>query len=116
MKDDLTANKPTLLSEIGNLTINQILDNPNTEIIKKGNRMSIRYNSKLGIMTAELASYSTNHCELRVSSVPNKTRKIDYIENILEMKKQGMLQKDIAFELDISEPYVSYILKSHKEK
>ena len=119
MKTDLinkNFNEMSFLNEIGNSTINELLSDPNTEITKKGNRLSMRHRSKNGVATLELSSYDTERRELRMSSVPNKSYKVDYTNDILEMKRQGMLQKDIAFELGISEAYVSLILKRYREK
>jgi len=63
----------------------------------------------------EFTSYESGRNEFKAASIPHRERKKDYLEDILTMKRSGMRQKDIAFELGISEAYVSKILrKSHK--
>lgn len=99
-----------LPDEIGNVTVNDLMNHPDTEVIKKGNKISIRRRSEQGVATLEFASYRTSRKEMKMSSVPRKERKKDYKEDILAMKREGMTQKAIAFELGISEAYVSRII------
>lgn len=99
-----------LPSSIGNRTINELVNDPGCELIKRGNKISFRLRTENGLVTFEYTEYSTNHHEWKSSSAARQDRKKDYEQDILAMKSQGMLQKDIAFELGISPGYVSQIL------
>ena len=44
-------------------------------------------------------------------NLPKKNKKKDYTNEIKQLKKAGMKQKDIAFELGMSEAYVSKLSK-----
>lgn len=104
----------SLPEEIGNITLNQLLSFNDTEFKKKGNKMSFRRSTDFGVATLEIESYETGRKTICQSTVPKKNKKADYIEDIIEMKKQGMKQKDIAFQLGISEAYVTKLLKDYK--
>lgn len=107
-------NRLSLPDEIGNVTVNDLLNHPDTDMVKKGNKVSIRRRSEHGVTTLEFTSYETGRSEFRSASVPHLERKKDYLDDILAMKRSGMRQKDIAFELGISEAYVSKILRKSK--
>ncbi|MCC8152097.1 MAG: hypothetical protein LIO96_11770 [Lachnospiraceae bacterium] len=100
-----------LPDDIGNRTVNDLLNSPNTTVIKRGNKISIRNESDQGVATLEYSTYSLGHRSLKASTAPRKEYKRDYREDIIEMKRSGMRQKDIAFELGISEAYISTLLK-----
>ncbi len=114
MNHELSANNYNALSlpdEIGNSTVNELMRHPDTDVIKHGNRVSLRRRSEYGVATLEFTSYDTGRRTAKMSSVPNRERKKDFTEDIIAMKQDGMRQKDIAFELGISESYVSRILR-----
>ncbi len=100
-----------LPSKISSLTIGELLNHPDTVVVKKGNKLSMRRQTEDGVATLELSSYATGRQEAKMSSLPRRERKKDYREDIIAMKRSGMLQKDIAFELGISESYVTKILR-----
>lgn len=114
MSDTSLSNKFNALhlpDEIGNITVNELMNHPDSEVIKKGNKLSIRRRSEQGVATLEFASYGTGRKEMKTTSIPHREHKKDYKEDILAMKREGMTQKAIAFELGMSEAYVSRILK-----
>lgn len=102
-----------LLDKIGDMTVNDLINNPNTDVIKKGNKISVRHQTDYGVASLELSLYSSRRKSLRASSVPGRKLKKGYAEDIREMKAEGMTQKDIAFELGISESYVSQIIRQN---
>lgn len=105
-------NALSLPDSIGELTINQFMDHPDTEIVKKGNRLSIRRKTDLWTAVLEFISYDSGYKSIQMSSAPRKEFKRDYESDIRQMKCDGMSQKDIAFNLGISESYISQILKA----
>ncbi len=111
---NLSNNKSSFIEKLGNTRIIDLLNDPGTEITKKGNKLSLRYRTEEGVASLNVTSYETGRNEVQMSAVPNRTRKTDYAEDIITMKKQGMLQKDIAYKLGISEATVSNILKRYK--
>lgn len=100
-----------VLKKIGNITINDLMNDPKTDIVKRGNKISMRYQTEEGVASFEFAAYDTDRQTFYASSAPGKVYKKDYASDIHQMKNQGIRQKDIAFELGISESYVSKILK-----
>lgn len=114
MSENLTVtrfNELRLPDEIGTISLNDLMNHPDTEVMKKGNTLLLRRRLAQGVTTVEFSSYSTERQEMKFSSVPHREYKKDYKEDIIAMKKIGMRQKDIAFELGISESYVSSILR-----
>lgn len=101
----------TLPSDLGNTTLNELLNAEDTEFTKKGNKLSFRRCTNYGTATLEIESFDTGRKMITQSTVPSKRKKADYINDIIEMKKKGMKQKDIAFYLGISESYVTMLLK-----
>lgn len=117
MSDNLQNSKFHTLSlpnEIGNVTVNDLMNHPDTEVIKRGNKLSLRRRSEHGVTTLEFSSYSSGRQEMKVSSTPRYELKKDHKDDIILMKKNGMPQKDIAFELGISESYVSNIIRQSR--
>ena len=109
------ALSPTHLSlpeELGNMTVNQLMNDDNTEVYKKNNKLSMRRKSDFGVATLEIESYSTGRNTICQSTVPHRDKKKDYLDDILEMKRQGLSQKEIAFRLGLSESYVSKLLNN----
>lgn len=115
MKNNLKpAISPTHISlpdNLRNLTLNDLLNDDDTEVIKKGNKMKFKRASEYGTATLEIENYETGRSTITQSTVPAYPRKSDYIDDIIEMKRSGMKQKDIAFRLGISESYVTKLLK-----
>ncbi|PPK79867.1 hypothetical protein BXY41_10892 [Lacrimispora xylanisolvens] len=101
----------SLPEELGNTTLNDLLNAEDAEFIKKGNKLSIRRVTDFGTATLEIESYDSGRKTITQSTTPQPYRKYDYIDDIIEMKKDGMKQKDIAFRLGISESYVTMLLK-----
>lgn len=100
-----------LPDEIGTVTVNDLMNHPDTEVVKKGNTLTLRRRSEHGVTTLEFSSYGTGRQEMKMSSIPRREYKKDYKEDIIAMKRDGLTQKRIAFELGISESYVSSILR-----
>ena len=111
---DLATPKLSLPSELGKMTLDDLLNDEDTEVIKKKNKISFRRSSDFGVATLELASYPSGRKTMSTSSVPQKEKKKEYLGEIIEMKSQRMSQKEIAFQLGLSESYVSKLLKKMK--
>ncbi len=104
----------SLPDDIGNTTLNDLLNDKNTEFSKKGNKISFKRATDIGIATLEIETFDTGRTTITQSTAPSRTSKYDYIDDIIEMKNRGMKQKDIAFQLNISESYISKLLKDEK--
>ena len=102
----------SLPDNVGSMTLNEIINDPNTEFLKKGNKISIKRATDIGIATLEIKQYDTGRKTITQTTIPMQTKKSDYIDDIIQMKQCGMSQKDIAFQLGISESYVTKLLKS----
>lgn len=100
---------------IGNMTLNEIMNSADTDIIKRGNKLSMRRKTASGVFTFEYAEYDSGRQEAKSSNVPTHKYKKDFEQDVVDMKRQGYLQKDIAFELGMSEAYVSRILKKRTD-
>lgn len=102
---------PTIPDELGNVTINELLCDEATDFTKKGNKVSFRRNTPFGTATLEIENFASGRKTITQSTVPYQSKKSDYIDDIIEMKRSGMIQKDIAYRLGISESYVTMLLK-----
>lgn len=103
----------SLPNELGDTTLNELLNDENTEFTKKGNKISFRKCGDFGTATFEIESYNTGRQTITQSTVPNMGKKSNYIDDIIQMKQSGMKQKDIAFQLGISESYVTKLLHEY---
>ncbi len=106
----------SLPEEIGNLTLNDLLNHPDTDVSKHGNKLALRRDTTNEIITLTIATRTAGSRETSLSTDGNRPLKKNYKDDILEMKKQGMSQKDIAMEFGISESYVSAIIRRRKTK
>lgn len=93
--------------EIGELTLNELINHPTTEVIKKGNRVTLKRRTETGIYIFEYTRIASRN--------PDNGEPADIYKQVVEMKNDGMLQKDIALELNISESFVSHVLKKNKK-
>lgn len=108
LPNPITCNLP---DNISNMTISDFVSSTESEIHIKDGRMSVRRSNDQGTATFQFEASPTGRQTTRTSSVPRRDRKADYIDDILEMKSQGISQKDIAFELGISPAYVCQLLR-----
>lgn len=104
----------SLPDDIGNTTLNELLNDKDTEFVKKGNKISFKRATDIGIATLEIETFDTGRTTITQSTVPSRVPKSNYIDEIIAMKNRGMKQKDIAFRLGISESYVTKLLKDQK--
>lgn len=100
-----------LPNKIGNMTVSDLMQSENSEIHYKKGKLSIRNCTDEITTTLEIASYPTGRKTTRLSSVPTQGKKADYLDDVRQMLAEGMKQKDIAFELGISESYVTQLKK-----
>lgn len=100
--------------EFGGITLKDLMDNPSTDIVKKGNKISLRREVEdIGIVTVTIDQLSnTDGVIMTKTKIPSCEKKSDYLDSIIELKKKGYKQKDIAFKLNISESYITKLLKS----
>ena len=103
-----------LPTDISDMRISDLISSTDAEIHIKNGNVSIRKQTKEGVATFQFNSYSTGRQSSKFSSVPPKRKKLDYLDDILEMYNSGMKQKDIAYELGISPAYVCQISKKYK--
>lgn len=104
-------NNLSIPDEIGNITVNEMMNLSDAEVIKKGNKLSIRNRFEHGVATLEFYFFDSESHEMKTTSSLCHELKKELKDDIVLMKKSGMLQKDIAFELDISESYVSNLIR-----
>lgn len=100
-----------LPSKIEDMTISELMHSENSEVHYKKGKLSIRNISDNMTATLEIDSHTTGRKTARLSSVPITERKSDYLDDVRQMLADGMKQKDIAFELGISEAYVTQLKK-----
>lgn len=108
------SNPLNLPSDISNMTISDLLYSSEAEIHAKNGNVSIRKITDNGVATFQFNAYNTGRQTAQFSSVPNRRKKVDYLDDILEMYNSGMSQKDIAYNLGMSPAYVCQILKKYK--
>ena len=105
----------SLPETLGNTTLNDLLIDENTEVVKKKNKLSFRRNTEFGVATLEIESYDSGRKTIFQSTIPKKDKKADHVDDIIKMKKNGIKQKDIAFQLGMSESYVTKLLQDYKK-
>lgn len=104
----ITDNLPKGLKD---RTIAEIMNTKDSELHYKNGKLSVRSKGNGYVATLEISQFETGRHTTSFSSVPDKSCKKDFKQDIIEMKSQGMKQKDIAFQLGISPAYVSRILR-----
>lgn len=101
--------KTNLPSHMKEMTIQELVDACD-EINIKGNVVTMKKITEEGIFSVEYKAYA-GASSVRQVSVPKYQIKKDYAEMVYEMKRDGMTQKEIASKLDISQAYVSKLLR-----
>lgn len=106
--------KPTVTSHelpenMKNVTLQQLKDSCN-DFSYQDNTLKMRKITDEGVISVEYKSYGAGYKTQKVAVI-NMERKKDYKEMIKEMKKDGMKQQEIASVLNISQAYVSKLLK-----
>ena len=79
-------------------------------------KLNIRQKTPDDIMSYKHQVSGTGRRTTKITEVPIKDNKKDYLQDILKMRAAGEKQEDIAHELGISQGYVSRLLKKHKKK
>ena len=102
-----------LPEELGDITINELINYEDTEFIKRGNKLFIRTTTDFGTATIEFETFKTDRQEKSETIVPARSIKADYVDDMKNMWDIGRKQKDIAFELGMSEAYVSQLIKKN---
>jgi len=100
-----------LPKNIRNITLEDLVNMPGTEVYANEGRITMRKCTSDGVITFSHRSYETGFHRTTMSSTSPVQRKMDYLDDIRRMKKEGMKQKDIAFELGVSEAYISQLLR-----
>lgn len=92
-------------------TIGEIMKEPNTEISAKNGSVVIRNKKPDIVCTIALDTFSNGGGEVKATVHPCQSEKKNNRPIIEEMVKRGKSQKDIAYELGMSQSYVSKLLK-----
>ena len=100
-----------LPDKIRDMTVSDLIQSENSEIHYEKGRLSVRNCIDDITATLEISSYPTGRKTAHLSSVPTQSKKADYLDDIRQMLAEGMKQKDIAFQLGISEAYVTQLKK-----
>lgn len=101
-------------ASIANTTIGELLNSENIEIHKKGNSISMRTGVENSVVSLTINQYESGGNTYHGTVFPTTPKKKDLIKDIRKMKKEGIKQKDIAFQLGISPGYVTQLLKKDK--
>lgn len=111
MNNKSNINQLSIPNSFGNMTINELMSRPDVEVEKRGNTLRLRQRLDGGVATFTYQEYSTEgHRSDGMSFTPTPKRKKDLAPDVLEMKRRGIPQKDIAYELGISPSLVSNIV------
>lgn len=97
-----------LPSSLKNTTLNDLIHSDDVDLHKAKGKLAIRKSTSEGTLTIQ---YGDGYQKCIQTAVPKKNKKKDYANEIKQLKKAGMKQKDIAFELGMSEAYVSKLSK-----
>lgn len=112
-KDIIPAVTFSLPAQIENMTIGDLMRQPDTDLNYSNNTFTARRKSPEGTTVIQFSQAPSGRQEIKMSSVPPTGKKSDYLPDILAMKAQGMKQKDIAYELGLSPAYVSILLNNN---
>lgn len=96
-----------LPSSLKNTTLNDLIHSDDVDLHKAKGKLAIRKSTSEGTLTIQYEEYGDGYQKCIQTAVPKKNKKKDYANEIKQLKKAGMKQKDIAFELGMSEAYVS---------
>lgn len=97
-------NELKLPDGIGDKTINEIMNDDNTEVTKNTNKLTIRHHTEDGVITLQLEKYTHE-----------KSLKRDKAKEVLELYNRGIPQRDIAVRLRMSNAYVSRIIHENMQ-
>ena len=100
-----------LRSLLKNTTLNDLIHSDDVDLHKTKGKLAIRKSTSEGTLTIQYEEYGDGYRKCIQTAVPKKNKKKDYTTEIKQLKKAGMKQKDIAFELGMSEAYVSKLSK-----
>lgn len=103
--------KITLPDGLGDLRLNDLLNDTNTEFFKKKNKIAFRQVTPSRVTTIEIETFSPNVITTTKTRVSQTDQKKELLDTIRKMKNNGMKQTNIAFALGISPSYVSRLLK-----
>lgn len=103
----VTINLP---DEIGNLTINELLE-LGGDVQASANKVSVRKTMEAGVVSFQFETFEESSARGKITNLLHKKKKDEYREDIIALKQSGMKQKDIADELGISPSYVTQLLK-----
>lgn len=103
----VTINLP---DEVGNLTINELLE-MGGDVQATANKVSVRKTMETGVVSFQFETFPEGGAKEKFANLLHKKKKEEYREDIIAMKQSGMKQKDIADELGISPSYVTQLLK-----
>lgn len=111
MSNKLKANNGSILPQnIGNMTLNELMNQEDVEIIKKGKSVKMKRALENKTISIEVRSYDDGQT-ISQSKFNKPESKKDLAETVRRMYYEDkMRQEDIAFTLDISQAYVSILL------
>lgn len=114
--NDFPMNPPE--ANISDMTLSDIASKPGVNLSVNTDKKELEIQEKTpdGIKNYKYQVSDTGRRTAKITEVPIKDNKKDYLQDILEMRAAGEKQEDIAHELGISQGYVSRLLKKHKEK
>lgn len=102
-----------LSPKIQNMTISDLLRNENITLVKKKNQVHIQTEIDKTIINLGFRHYP-NGIMVSQSNFEVSGQKKELIKTILQMKKEKYTQSEIAEQLNMSQSYVSKLLKDRK--
>ena len=102
--------------KIRDLRISDIEKIPGIDLHITNGKIKAKVASKDEIISGEYQISKTGRETIKATKISCKNKKKEHLADILEMSAAGEKQEDIAFQLEMSQSYVSRLLKSYKKK
>ncbi len=112
MSDKLIVRNNSIIpKELGEMTLNQLINQDDVEIKKRNNKTTIKKITQTETISMEIRTYDKGVTVSQSKfSMPDK--KMDLKDVAKQMKKEGKTQSEIADLLGTTQPYVSKMLNS----
>jgi DNA-directed RNA polymerase specialized sigma subunit len=108
-------NKPQLPSRIGDMTLNDLMKMKDVEVSIKDNTLKAKKVTLTETLTLEVRLYSDGIEKTeRIITRPHKKKELR--ATVVEFLRDGKTQSEIAYILNMSQSYVSKLIKKAKEK
>ncbi|MEK4078256.1 helix-turn-helix domain-containing protein [Paenibacillus sp. FSL M7-0656] len=108
-------NKPKLPPQIGDVTLNELMKMKDVEVSIKDNTLKAKKITPTETLTLEVKLYPDGIEKTeRIINRPYKKKELR--ATVVQFLREGKTQSEIAYILDMSQSYVSKLIKKAKEK